>query len=101
MVEAVKAASYFSATSDYVRKTILSALSRDGIVILPPQDVKKTLLLVRRLNLHFDTVMLDPWYNKGFGGTQDDYCPHHAKNWGWEHKIDDARTKLKRLYPKI
>jgi site-specific DNA-methyltransferase (adenine-specific) len=54
---------------------IFEALNRDGVVILPPQDVKRTLALVRLLGYHFDTAMLDPWYNKGFGGTQDDYLP--------------------------
>lgn len=49
------------------------ALERDGVALLPPQDVKKTLALARQLGYHFDTVMLDPWYNKGFGGVQDDY----------------------------
>lgn len=56
-----------------VRSSIDEALGRDGVVILPPQDVKQTLTLMRLLNYHFDTVMLDPWYNKGFGGIQDNY----------------------------
>jgi len=56
-----------------IKKAIASALKRDGVVILPPQDVKTTLALARLLNYQFDTVMLDPWYNKGFGGTQDNY----------------------------
>lgn len=55
-------------------KTVISeALSRDGVVILPPQDVKRSLMLVQLLGYHFDAVMLDPWYNKGFGGIQDNY----------------------------
>lgn len=56
-----------------VKSAIDEALERDGVVILPPQDVKQTLALVQLLDYHFDTAMLDPWYNKGFGGMQDDY----------------------------
>jgi len=58
-----------------VRATISDALDRDGIALLPPQDVKRTLALVAQLGHHFDTAMIDPWYNKGFGGIQDDYLP--------------------------
>lgn len=54
---------------------ISEALDRDGVVIIPPLDVKQSIALMRLLGYHFDTVMLDPWYNKGFGGTQDDYLP--------------------------
>jgi hypothetical protein len=56
-----------------VRNAIDDALEQDGVVILPPQDVKQTLALVRLLGYHFDTTLLDPWYNKGFGGMQSDY----------------------------
>lgn len=58
-----------------VKKVIDDALEQDGVAILPPQDVKQTLIMVRLLGYRFDTAMLDPWYNKGFGGTQDDYLP--------------------------
>ena len=58
-----------------IKSTIDEAIDRDGVVILPPQDVKQTLELVRLLGYCFDTAMLDPWYNKGFGGMQDDYLP--------------------------
>ena len=58
-----------------IKSAIDEAIDREGVVILPPQDVKQTLALVRLLGYHFDTVMLDPWYNKGFGGMQDDYLP--------------------------
>jgi len=63
------------ATLDDIKNAIEEGLSKDGVVILPPQDVKRTLVLMRELGYQFDTVMLDPWYNKGFGGTQDDYLP--------------------------
>lgn len=58
-----------------VKSIIDEAIDRDGVAILPPQDVKQTLALMGLMGYHFDTVMLDPWYNKGFGGTQDDYVP--------------------------
>jgi len=43
------------------------------LAVLPPMSVESTLQLARTLGLHFDTVMLDPWYNKGFGGVQAGY----------------------------
>lgn len=58
-----------------IKAAISEALDRDGIALLPPQDVKRTLALVGQLGYHFDTAMIDPWYNKGFGGMQDDYLP--------------------------
>lgn len=60
---------------DGVKDAIEKSLGHHGFVILPPQDVRKTILLMRLLDYHFDTVMLDPWYNKGFGGYQLDYVP--------------------------
>lgn len=59
--------------SSIIKDAINSALERDGIAILPPQDVTKTLALASLLDYQFDVTMLDPWYNKGFGGMQDDY----------------------------
>ena len=58
-----------------IKNAIDEAIDRNGIAILPSQDVKRTLALVKRLGYHFDTTMLDPWYNKGFGGMQDGYLP--------------------------
>lgn len=49
------------------------AIERDGIAILPPMDVLTSLTLVGEMGYEFSTVMLDPWYNKGFGGVQHDY----------------------------
>ncbi len=56
-----------------IRESIDASIKKDGIAILPPQDVMQTLELARLLDLRFDVTMLDPWYNKGFGGLQDDY----------------------------
>lgn len=59
----------------YLRSVIDASLESSGVVILPPADVKSTISLMARLGYAFDVAMLDPWYNKGFGGVQDDYMP--------------------------
>ncbi len=56
-----------------LRGLLLAALDEEQIAILPPMDVLDSLRLVKTLELAFDTVMLDPWYNKGFGGIQPEY----------------------------
>ncbi|MGH8467834.1 MAG: DNA methyltransferase [Gammaproteobacteria bacterium] len=43
---------------------------RQLITVLPPADVFETL---QSLPSPVKVVMLDPWYNKGFGGVRDDY----------------------------
>lgn len=45
-------------------------LQSNGVVLLKPDDVLNTL---KRIKFHVTTTMLDPWYNKGVGGTKDDY----------------------------
>ena len=52
---------------------ITKALDSKGIALLPPIEVEDTIDLVCSTNFDVDTVMLDPWYNKGFGGTQEGY----------------------------
>lgn len=56
-----------------VKNAIEKALESDGVAILPPHDVNKTLSVVMMTGYFFDTTIIDPWYNKGFGGIQDDY----------------------------
>lgn len=56
-----------------IHAAIKTSLQTTGIAVLPPLDVQDTLRLVHSLGLHFDTTMLDPWYNKGVGGHRDDY----------------------------
>lgn len=56
-----------------IQTFIDEALEKENVAVLPPLELKTTLRIVQALNLKFDTVMLDPWYNKGFGGFQDDY----------------------------
>lgn len=40
------------------------------IILLPPQDVFET---IKGLQKPVTTTILDPWYNKGFGGLREDY----------------------------
>lgn len=63
-------------TLEQVRDKITTALSRDGVVILPPMDVHDTFRLARLLSAPVVTTVLDPWYNKGVGGVRDDYVPY-------------------------
>jgi site-specific DNA-methyltransferase (adenine-specific) len=56
-------------------------LDRDGVVVLAPLDVERTLELAAAVgttapSLHAACCMLDPWYNKGTGGTRDDYTEY-------------------------
>lgn len=62
-----------------IREAISGALDRDRIAILPPLEINDSLRLFRLLGMHFDTVMLDPWYNKGVGGIQSDYLNFFLK----------------------
>lgn len=45
------------------------AIPADDVVILPAQDALTTL----RHSPPVTVTMLDPWYNRGFGGTRSDY----------------------------
>ncbi|MBM4036733.1 MAG: site-specific DNA-methyltransferase [Planctomycetes bacterium] len=47
-----------------------SAPTSASVVILPPHDVLRTLERVRG---QVAATILDPWYNKGIGGTRSDY----------------------------
>lgn len=51
------------------KNPIEDALSSNGIVILPPQDVMETLKIVNPVK----ATIIDPWYNKGIGGVRTDY----------------------------
>lgn len=56
-------------------EAIAHSLERYGVAILPPMDVFQSLRLVHDLNIRIKTTILDPWYNKGYGGVRDDYIP--------------------------
>jgi site-specific DNA-methyltransferase (adenine-specific) len=53
---------------------------------LPPQDVFDTLAGMKE---PVTTTILDPWYNKGFGGTRPDYYP-------WLYRVLDAAAQVSR-----
>jgi hypothetical protein len=55
------------------RNAITKALGAAKVAILPPCDVLDALALFRQLELHAQCTILDPWYNKGIGGTRSDY----------------------------
>ena len=44
------------------------ALQKYGIAILPPMDVFESISVLKDANIYVNCTMLDPWYNKGFGG---------------------------------
>jgi len=55
------------------RREIERALQQNQVAILPPLDVIENLNLVKRLGIEPKLIILDPWYNKGFGGFRSDY----------------------------
>ena len=70
---------------------------KTDITILPAQEAMGLLLSQRE---HVNVVMLDPWYNKGVGGTRPDYdawlqelveaaskCTDHIFLWGFPEII--------------
>lgn len=60
--------------SDVFRlKDFDASLVADGIAILPPAEARQTLGKLASLGIQVQTTILDPWYNKGIGGTRNDY----------------------------
>jgi site-specific DNA-methyltransferase (adenine-specific) len=53
--------------SNYNADKITSALSKDGIVILPPMDVFDSIKVILTAGIQVSCSILDPWYNKGVG----------------------------------
>lgn len=58
------------------REKIEAALTREGVVILPPMDVYLSARLLVLLGIKAQTTIFDPWYNKGVGGERDDYIAY-------------------------
>lgn len=58
-------------TQDRLRSKIEAALNRDGVVILPPSDAVDLLRNLSGIGTTSVCTILDPWYNKGFGGVVD------------------------------
>lgn len=46
---------------------IAKALADKGVALLPPMDALEALDIVAEAEVSASAVMLDPWYNKGFG----------------------------------
>lgn len=72
-----------SAVGTWMRKSladargrIKKALAKDGVVILPPMDVHLSSRLLWLLGIHAQTMVFDPWYNKGVGGEREDYIEY-------------------------
>jgi site-specific DNA-methyltransferase (adenine-specific) len=55
------------------RGRIEDSIKKDGVAILPPMDVLVSLQFIKLIGLTPNVTMLDPWYNKGFGGVREDY----------------------------
>lgn len=53
-------------------------LHEDGLAVLSPVDAGEVLEQYRSAGLRAACCMLDPWYNKGVGGTRDDYVEYIA-----------------------
>lgn len=48
------------------------AINENDIVLLSPRDAFKTF---EKVKFNVNVSMLDPWYNRGVGGIQEDYFP--------------------------
>ncbi len=59
-----------------VQQAIEHSLNTSGLAILPPLDVMESLAIMKRLAIKPTTTILDPWYNKGYGGVRSDYSQH-------------------------
>jgi len=55
------------------QSALQQSLAQHGIAILPPCDVMQAIAMFKAAGLHAQCTILDPWYNKGIGGTRDDY----------------------------
>ena len=53
------------------RRKIERALESQGVVILPPCDAGELLRNLGGIGIEGTCTVLDPWYNKGFGGVVD------------------------------
>jgi site-specific DNA-methyltransferase (adenine-specific) len=52
---------------------VAARLQADGVALLPPLDAGDVLEGLRQAGVRAACCMLDPWYNKGVGGTRPDY----------------------------
>jgi site-specific DNA-methyltransferase (adenine-specific) len=56
-----------------VKHLVELSLEANGLAILPPLEAQNSFHLLNQLGLRPRTTILDPWYNKGVGGTREDY----------------------------
>jgi site-specific DNA-methyltransferase (adenine-specific) len=54
---------------EFIKREIETSLKENGIAILPPMDALESLQLIASLPFDVKCSMLDPWYNKGVGGS--------------------------------
>lgn len=62
-----------SLTKTEIRDSINSSLQETSVAILPPMDVVDSLNLIQQIGINPKVTILDPWYNKGYGGVVDNY----------------------------
>lgn len=62
-----------------IRTYIGIQLDKQGIVILPPMEATESIKLINGLNVHPQTIILDPWYNRGIGGVREDYVDYQLE----------------------
>ena len=55
-----------------VHGSMAAGIAHEEIVLLPCREALDAIRLVKN---DVQTMMLDPWYNKGVGGKRDDYIP--------------------------
>lgn len=55
-----------------IKTKILESLQKYNTVILPPMDVFQSFAILKDCDIHVECTMLDPWYNKGYGGVLPD-----------------------------
>ena len=54
-------------------------LALQGVVLLPPMEAKESIQLLKYLKFKPQTTILDPWYNRGFGGVREDYVEYQLE----------------------
>lgn len=52
-----------------LKNKIKESLRDAGIAVLPPMDAFQSMDLLSSAGIHVECTMLDPWYNRGTGGT--------------------------------
>jgi hypothetical protein len=60
---------------DALSTALRKHLETAPVVVLPPADAAATLERLARAGIQVQTTILDPWYNKGYGGIRSDYYP--------------------------